>query len=481
MKPIGRPSRPADEAGAGHPLRCGAAGPYIIARTARRATTVIRRTAPPETPVPIAEALIVLLLIVVNGVLAMSELAIVSSRKARLAALADAGSTGARVALGLLDDPSRFLSTVQIGITLVGIFAGAYGGATLAEHLGELLDGVAFIAPNGDSVAFVVVVVVITYLSLVVGELVPKRIALADPERTAALVARPMRLLSTIAAPAVWLLKHSTDAVLVLLGLGGDRDATVTEEEVKALIAEGTQAGVFAPEERAMIDGVLRLADRTVRAVMTPRLDVVWIDRAAGREELARLVETHRLRRILVCDGTIDNAVGFIDMADVLAALLRGADIDIATLMRRPLVVSEGLGVIRLIGMFRREGIHFAVIVDEYGTTEGIVTAIDILAGIAGALPERGEDEDPQVIERADGTLLVDGLTPIDAFEAAVGVRGLAGDGGYDTVAGLVLHALGRIPSAGDRVDVGGLTLEVVDMDGRRIDKVIVSKPVPAA
>jgi putative hemolysin len=427
--------------------------------------------------VPVAEALIILLLILVNGVLAMSELAIVSSRKSRLEALAQEGSSGARVALGLLADPSRFLSTVQIGITLVGIFAGAYGGATLAEQLGEVLDRAAFIAPNGEAVAFVIVVVAITYLSLVVGELVPKRIAMTNPERTAALVARPMRALSHVAAPAVWLLKHSTDAVLRLLRLGGAREATITEDEVKALIAEGTQAGVFAPEEREMIDGVLRLADRTVRAVMTPRLDVVWIDRAAGRDELVALVEAHRHRRILVCDGSIDRAVGFIDMADVLAAVLRGGAIDIASTMRRPLVVSEGLGVFRLIEMFRREGIHFAVVVDEYGTTEGIVTAIDILEGVAGALPERGEDEEPYVVARADGTLLVDGLMPIDEFEAAVGVRGLAGEGGFDTVAGLVLRELGRIPVAGDVVAVSGLTLEVVDMDGRRIDKVIVTPP----
>jgi putative hemolysin len=430
--------------------------------------------------VPLAEALIVLLLILVNGVLALSELAIVSSRKVRLEALAEAGSSGARVALGLREDPGRFLSTVQIGITLVGIFAGAFGGATLAEPLGDLLGRVAFIAGNGQAVAFAIVVVIITYLSLVVGELVPKRIALANPEGTAALVAKPMRVLSRVAAPAVWLLQHSTDAILRLLRLGDEGSATVTEEEVKALIAEGTQAGVFAPEEREMIDGVLRLADRTVRAVMTPRLDVVWIDRAAGRDELVALIEAHRHRRILVCDGSIDHAVGYFDMADLLAALLRGEKIAVESVMRRPLMVSESLGVFRLIDMFRREGIHFAVVVDEYGTTEGIVTAIDILEGIAGALPERGATDEPLVVERADGTLLVDGLMPIDEFEAAVGVRGLSGDGDFDTVAGLVLRELGRIPVAGDRISISGLTVEVVDMDGRRIDKVMVTRP-PAA
>jgi putative hemolysin len=333
----------------------------------------------------------------------MSELAIVSSRKARLEAMAENGSAGARVALGLIEDPSRFLSTVQIGITLVGIFAGAFGGATLAAPLGAVLNELAFIAPNGDAVAFVVVVVIITYLSLVIGELVPKRIALTNPERTAALVAPPMRLLARIAAPAVWLLRHSTVAILRLLRLGGSREEAITEDEVKALIAEGTRAGVFAPQERAMIDGVLRIADRTVRAVMTPRLDVTWVDLNATEEELMRLVEAHRHRRILVCDGSIDRAVGCIDMADVLAAVFRGRDISIPALMEKPLVVSEGLGVLRLIDMFRREGIHYAVVVDEYGSTEGIVTAMDILEGIAGALPERGEEGDPMVVALAGG------------------------------------------------------------------------------
>ena len=426
---------------------------------------------------PLIEALVVLALIVLNGVLAMSELAIVSSRKSRLEAMAESGSRGARIALRLIEDPSSFLSTVQIGITLVGIFAGAFGGATLAAPLGTLLDGIAWIAPNGEAIAFVVVVVVITYLSLVVGELVPKRIALADPERTAALVAPPMRILSRVAAPAVWLLRHSTDGVLRLLGLGGAREETITEDEVKALIAEGTRAGVFAPQEREMIDGVLRLADRSVRAVMTPRPDVVWIDVAASRDDLIRLVELHRHRRVLVCDGSIDRAIGCIDMADVLATVLRGGDISIRAIMQKPLVISESLGVLRLIDMFRREGMHYAVVVDEYGTTEGIVTAMDILEGIAGALPERGEEDDPRIDTRPDGTLLVDGMMPIDVFEASVGLRDISGDGDFETVAGLVLQHLGRIPVVGDKVDVAGMTIEVVDMDGRRIDKLLVTPP----
>jgi putative hemolysin len=425
---------------------------------------------------PVIEALVVLVLIALNGVLAMSELAIVSSRKSRLEAMAAEGSSGARVALGLIADPSRFLSTVQIGITLVGIFAGAFGGATLAAPLGVLLNEIGWIAPNGEAIAFVVVVVIITYLSLIIGELVPKRIAMTNPERTAALVAPPMLVLSRVAAPAVWLLRHSTDAVLRLLRLGGAREETITEDEVKALIAEGTRAGVFAPQEREMIDGVLRLADRTVRAVMTPRFDVVWIDRHAGRDQLVALVEAYRHRRILVCEGSIDRAIGFIDMADVLAAVLAGEAIEVGTLMRKALVVADGLSVLRLIDMFRREGIHYAVVVDEYGTTEGIVTAMDILEGIAGALPERGDEDDPAIVPRADGSFLVDGLMPVGLFESGMGVRGLAADGDYETVAGLFLHALGRIPAVGDQVEIGGLVIEVVDMDGRRIDKLLVTR-----
>ncbi len=426
---------------------------------------------------PLIEALIVLALIVLNGVLAMSELAIVSSRKSRLEAMAEAGSRGARIAVRLIEDPSSFLSTVQIGITLVGIFAGAFGGATLAAPLGVMLDSVPWIAPNGEAIAFVLVVVVITYLSLVVGELVPKRIALANPERTAALVAPPMQVLSRVAAPAVWLLRHSTDAVLRLLRLGGSREETITEDEVKALIAEGTRAGVFAPQEREMIDGVLRLADRSVRAVMTPRVDVTWIDVNASREDLVSLVEAHRHRRILVCDGSIDQAVGCIDMADVLATVLRGGEISIRGIMQKPLVVSESLGVLRLVDTFRREGMHYAVVVDEYGMTEGIVTAMDILEGIAGALPERGEEDDPNIVSRPDGTMLVDGMMPVDVFESAVGLRNIVGEGDFETVAGLVLQHLGRIPEVGDKVDVAGMTIEVVDMDGRRIDKLLVTPP----
>ncbi len=420
------------------------------------------------------EIVAVVLLILVNGVLALSELAVVSSRRSRLEALSRDGVSGARVALGLIDDPSRFLATVQIGITLVGILAGAFGGVTIADQLGSALNRIPGIAPNGQPLAIGVVVILITYLSLIVGELVPKRMALADPERAAVIVARPMQVLSRVAAPAVWVLKHSSDAILRLFGLARTRETTITEDEVRSLIAAGTQAGVFAPQERAMIDGVLRLADRSVRVIMTPRSEVMWIDRAAGRDRIVEMIEAGRHRRLLVCDGGIDHPLGFVDAHDILAAALKGEAIDLGTIVPRPLVIPEQTPVLRLIDLFRRARVHIALIVDEYGTTEGIVTATDILESIAGDLPERGETAEPMIVRRADGSWLVDGMLPIDEFEDLVGIDGLAADD-FETVAGFVIAELGRLPETGDRVVRPDMTIEVVDMDGRRIDKLAVT------
>jgi magnesium and cobalt exporter, CNNM family len=420
------------------------------------------------------EIVAVVLLILANGVLALSELAIVSSRRSRLEALSRDGVAGARGALGLIDDPSRFLATVQIGITLVGILAGAFGGVTIADELGGALNRIPWIAPNGSPLAIAIVVILITYLSLIIGELVPKRIALAHPERTAVMVARPMHALSRIAAPAVWVLRHSSDAILRLLGLARGRETTITEDEVRSLIAAGTQAGVFAPQERAMIDGVLRLADRSVRVIMTPRSEVMWIDRNAGRDRIVEMMETGRHRRLLVCDGGIDHPLGFVDARDILAAALKGA-IDLGAIVSRPLVIPEQTPVLRLIDLFRRARVHIALIVDEYGTTEGVVAATDVLESIAGDLPEHGETEEPMIVPRADGSWLVDGMLPIDEFEDLVKIRGLASGGDFETVAGFVIAELGRLAETGDRVVRPDMTIEVVDMDGRRIDKLAVT------
>ncbi len=425
----------------------------------------------------ILEIAIIVLLILVNGWLAMSELAIVAARRSRLGTLATEGSRGARVALRLIDDPSGFLSAVQIGITFVGIVAGAFGSATVADRIGVALNAVNWIAPHGDAVAITAVVVAITYLSLIVGELVPKRIALTNPERMAVLVARSMLWLSRAATPAVWLLKVSTDAALRSLGLSGTREATVTEDEVKALIAEGTRAGVFVPQERAMIDGVLRLADRSVRAIMTPRAEIDWVDSAAGSRAAVDKISSSRHTRILVCDGTIDHASGFVDVRDVLPLVLKGGEIDLAKVTRRLLVIGERTPVLTLIELFRRESVHFALVVDEYGTTQGVVTSTDVLEGIAGELPEEGEEEEARIVRRADGSYLVDGMLPIDEFEDHLGLGDLKAEGDFETVAGFVIDRLGRLPEVGDRLAREDMTIEVVDMDGLRIDKVLV---VPA-
>lgn len=421
------------------------------------------------------EILVVVLLTLINGLLAMSELAVVSSRRSRLEHMADLGNGGARTALRLIDDPSRFLSTVQIGITLVGILAGAFSGATFADRLGDWLDTFPLLAPNGDGIAIGLVVVAITYLSLIVGELVPKRIALANPERVAAIAAGPMNRLSRVAAPAVWLLKTSTEAILRALKLSATRGSTITEDEVRSLIAEGTQAGVFAPQERRMIDGVLRLADRPVRVVMTPRSDVVWIDSRADRETLQRVVETNRFSRLLVCEGSIDHAVGVLHTKDVLPLALKNEPISVQSRMAPALIVPDRTSVLQLLNRFRREGIHMAVIVDEYGTTEGVATLTDVLESIAGELPERGELTEPLIVRRDDGTWLVAGSLPIDEFEDRFGIHGAA-QSGFHTLAGFVLQQLGHIPDAGESFVYQDLRFEIVDMDGRRVDKILVQR-----
>jgi putative hemolysin len=424
------------------------------------------------------EIAVVVALTLVNGVLAMSELGVVSARKARLEGMAADGSRGARAALRLKEDPSRFLSTVQIGITLVGIFAGAFSGATLADRLGHVLSAIPAISENGHTIAFVVVVVSITYLSLVAGELVPKRLALANPEAIAVAVAPAMTLLSRVAAPMVWLLKSSTEAALALLGQRSERDETVSEEEIRAMIAEGTATGVFEAQEREMIEGVLRLADRSVRALMTPRSEIVWLDREATRDEIARTVTESRFSRLLVCEGTVDEAVGVVHTKALLGAALGGAPLDLETLMMPLVAVPDRTPVLTLIEHFRRGGTHMVVIVDEYGTTEGIVTPTDVLETIAGDLPGHGEAEEPDMVAREDGSWLVDGLTPLDEFRDRLAVRGLEEAAGYHTVAGLALDRLGHIPVSGEHFTHAGYRFEVVDMDGRRIDKLLVQPAV---
>jgi putative hemolysin len=420
------------------------------------------------------ELLAILLLIVLNGLLAMSELAIVSSRRSRLESMAADGNRGARAAIALVDDPGRFLSTVQIGITLVGIIAGAFGGATLGQRLGDWLDGYAWIAPHGTSVGFGVTVAILTYLSVIAGELVPKRVALVDPERVAAMVARPMRALSGIAAPVVWALHASTEAALKLLGLAGPRESTVTEDEVKSLIAEGTLAGIFVQQEKEMIDGVLGLDDRTVRVIMTPRARIVWLDVNAGRGAIVDLVQAHRFSRLLVCDGSVDRPLGFIHTKNLLAEIVKPTELRIPELVTPLMYIPDMTTILKLLNRFRNEKVHLAVVVDEYGTTAGLVTLTDVIEAIAGDLPERGDASEPGMVRRDDGSWLVDGATPTDSVAAMLAID--LGDE-VQLLAGFVLEHLGRIPRTGESFMHGGTRFEIVDMDGNRIDKVLIRSP----
>lgn len=416
-------------------------------------------------------------LTLLNGLFAMSELALVSSRRARLQQMADAGSRGARAALRLVDDPTRFLSTVQIGITMVGVIAGAYGGATLGERFGDALAAVPGLEDHGRTIGVAVVIVAITYLSIVLGELIPKRIALRNPEAIAAAVARPMRLLSRVAAPFVWLLGVSTDLLLRLLRLHGTRRATVTEEEIRSLITEGTHAGVFAPEEKEMIEGVLRLADRTVRVVMTPRPEVVWIDLDAPQETVFAVLRDGGHSRYPVCRGNLDEVVGVLHIRDLLDRLARGLPLDIQAVMTRPLVVHDGIAILKLLELMRDSRMHMALVADEYGSIEGVATITDIVETVAGELPDPGEESEPPAVLREDGSWLVEGWMPLDELEHVTGLRNVRGDGGYHTAAGFVLATLGRMPKPGDSFMHEGFRVEVVDLDGRRIDKLLVVPP----
>lgn len=421
------------------------------------------------------DLIVILLLVLLNGFFAMSEMALVSSRRARLKQFAENGRPGARLALVLAEDPARFLSAVQIGITLIGILAGAFSGATLAHKLAPWLAGFAPLAPFAEPIAIFLVVLGITYLSLILGELVPKRIALADAESVASRVARPMNALSKLAFPAVWLLRVSSEAVLRMLGLPAHRQSTVTEEEVKAMVAEGADAGVFEASERDMIDGVLRLADRPVSAIMTPRIDVIWLDPSADAQESRLRINGSGHSRFPVSRAGVDAMEGVVHAKDLLDRLMAGEPFDLTACLCEPLFVHEGTPVLKMLELFRGTRVHMAIVVDEYGSFEGIVTPTDILTAIAGAFPEDADEAEPGIVQRDDGSWLIDGRTDIDQVERILGRRGLDTDGDYHTLAGFVLWRFGHVPRIGEHMEWRDLRFEVVDMDGRRIDRVLIT------
>ena len=424
----------------------------------------------------------ILLLVVLNGIFAMSELAIVSARRGRLMAMERRGSPGAAAALALAEDPQRFLPTVQVGISLVGILAGVFGGAQLAGPLGEALAQIPGVAPFANEAGFVLVVVFIAYGNLILGELVPKQLALRDPERFAIAVARPMAWLAKYTAPVVWVLSRSSSVVLRLFGAHLPQDQSVTEEEVKAVVAEGVQAGALEHEERYMIERVLRLADKPVRALMTPRNDVAWIDRNARPEDVAATLRAHTVTRFVVADRRIDNVVGVVAAKDLLDQLLEGAPLSIAQAQRQPLVLPDSLPAIDALERMRHDPVGIAVVLDEYGSFEGVVTTSDLLEAIIGDLgPLDAPDPPGEAIRRADGSLLLDGSMPSDELRAKLDLPALPYQGSYHTVAGLMLALLRRVPKEGDRIVWAGWRFEIVDMDGRRVDKVLAMREEVAA
>ncbi len=419
------------------------------------------------------EIAVVLLLILLNAFFAMSELAIVSSRRARLKPLADRGHRGARRALQLAGHPTRFLATVQIGITLVGIVAGAYSGTTLSEPVAYLIKGWPLVGEHAYPVALSLVVAVITYLSLVVGELVPKRVAMSHAESIAMRVSLPMAALARIGTPIVFTLRISTEGLLRLLGVRHTAENKITEEEIKVMIAEGAEAGVFMQQERHMIEGVLHLADHSIRTIMTPRPDIEWLDVQDEAAELTPKILAAAHSRLLLCERAVDEVLGFVYVKDLLAQIATGRALAPRDCLKAALTVHETTTVLRLLDLFRQKASNLAIVLDEYGSVEGIVTPRDIFAAIAGEFAEDAADE-PGIVQRADGSWLVDGRMRMADLERAIGARNLA-DPQYTTVAGLVLYRMGRLPQVGNSITFGGYRFEVADLDGRRIDKIIVA------
>lgn len=426
----------------------------------------------------LSDLLIIFSLILLNGFFALSELAVLSARPARLRLLAQAGRPGAEIALRLVDDPSRFLSTVQIGITLVGIFAGAYGGATLSAPLAEWLGEVPMLASHADTLAFGGVVAVLTYLSLIVGELVPKQLALAHAEPLAAFVAPPMTLMARLSAPLVWLLDVSTRLMLRLLGQHAVVRQKVSDEEIHTLLAEATEAGVVERGEHAILHRVMRFADRSIEAIMTPRPDIVWLDTQADESTLLHVLETSPHARLPVCRGELDEIEGVVLVRDLLIQQLRDEPFNVGKAMRPPLIVQEGMRALSLLERLREAPIPIAFVVDEYGTLQGLITAMDILAALAGETRETLSQDNPMVVRTEDGSYLLDGGLPVDELADLLGLSGEEFPRGFHTLAGYVLHRLGHLPAIGESFERDGHVFEVVDMDGRRIDRVMVSKVV---
>ena len=423
------------------------------------------------------EVILIIFLIVLNGLLALSELALVSARKTRLEQLAKEGNARAHIALTLANSPDSFLSTIQIGITFIGILAGAFGGATIAELIGRHILTFPFFAPYAQAIGVAIVVISITYLSLIIGELIPKRLALNNPEKLACLVAPSINRLSRLAYPLVILLNRSTNMMLHIFGFKASTEPSVTEEEIKLLIDKGTQAGTFQEFEQDTIERVFRLADRRVAVLMTPRADIVWLNLSESPEETKHKIARHKYSSYPLARDRFENIAGVIRGKDLLSLIMEGKPFDLEEICRPPLFVYETTPAVKAMELFKKTKMHIAFVVDEYGTTQGLITFGDILRSVFEDVEDTVEGES-DIVEREDGSVLISGNLPLDEFMdyMEIGRFTEKEQAGMNTLGGFVMARLGAVPSEGQYFVWKGLRCEVIDMDGRRVDKVLVSR-----
>lgn len=425
------------------------------------------------------EIFILLALIMANGFLAMAEIAVVSSRKVRLRVGAAEGKPGYQIALNLAKDPSRFLSSVQIGITLVGILAGAFGGTTIAVFLANMFKGWGLSQSISETLGIGIIVMAITYLTLVFGELAPKQIGLLQPERVAVSIARPMAFIARITAPLTRLLSLSTSLTLRVLGVRPDTDPAVTEEEVKMLVDQGTALGIFEPIEDTIVDKVFHLGDQRIETLATHRKEIVWLDLDDPIHITIEKIQSATYSYFPVARSSLDNLLGFVSVNDLLSQSLQGYDIDLIRNLSKPLYVPGNTPVYNALERIREAGCEMSFVMDEYGGIQGLVTLRDLLEALVGDIPASRADHEPDVVRRADGSFLLDGLIPIQQFRELFHLDPLPGEGEnyYQTLAGFILHLFGRIPKMGDQVEWQGYQMEIIDMDDMRIDRVLLTPP----
>ncbi|MBL8050632.1 MAG: HlyC/CorC family transporter [Anaerolineales bacterium] len=418
-----------------------------------------------------SEIVVIVILIVINGILAMSEAALVASRKARLQQKAGEGNKSSALALKLLEDPNIFLSTVQIGITLIGVLAGAVGGATISAGLASSLINVPYIGQYSDSIALGVVVLIITVLTIWLGELVPKRLGINSPERIAEVVARPMLLISKVFSPFIKLMSTATNFVLRLLGVNPSQEQVITEEELQMLISQGTRAGVFEEAEQDMVEGVFSLSDQRVYSLMTPRTEIVWLDVNDTKEEILEKISNSPYSRFPIRQDSLETILGIVKSRDLLVVSLSGREINLKELAKPAYFIPETTLASHALEVLKKTNTELLLVVDEFGGVQGVLTINDILEEIVGQM----EEEEPQATQRQDGSWLLDGMLEVDEFKEIFQLSTLPHEGEYETLSGFVMASLGRIPQSADHFEWNNLRFEVIDMDGRRVDKVLVT------